>query len=177
MSAYVLSNLALAIVAVATFAGIWATRQQPWWRDLARNLWRRRPLAVLVVGAYLLIGTLDSIAWVGGGPAQGDLVAFHEPRSVIDRLFPADFHERSYSAPLADVEFYGGAPLRYPGRHLLGTDLIGRDVLLQALKGLRSALLIGGLSTLIVVPIALVFGMSGGALRPPRPRRALFLYF
>ena len=162
MPTHVLLNLAVAIVAVAAIAAIWAARQDPSWRDLARNLWRRRPLAALVVAAYLLIGTLDSISWVGGGAPQRDLVAVHEPRSVIDRLFPTDFHERSYSAPLAEVEFYGGAPLRYPGRHRLGTDLIGRDVLLQALKGVRVALLIGGFSTLIVVPIALVFGMSGG---------------
>src|SRR5262245_42040099 len=100
MSPHVLSNCAVAVVVLSAVALAWSVRQQPWWRDLARNLWRRRPLAVLVVGAYLLIGTLDSISWVGGGPAQGDLVAFHEPRSVIDRLFPADFHERSYSAPL-----------------------------------------------------------------------------
>ncbi len=133
-------------------------------RSLARDLVRRRPVAGLVVAIYLLVGALDSIAWVSPAAVapQGDLVALHEPRSVIDRLFPADFREASYSAPLADTEFYGGAPLRFPGRHLLGTDLLGRDVLLQALKGVRVALLIGGFSSLIVVPVALLFGMSAG---------------
>ena len=81
---------------------------------------------------------------------------------MIDRFFPADFQERSYSAPLARVELYGGAPLRHPGRHLLGTDILGRDVLQQALKGARVALLVGGLTTLIVIPIALLFGVSAG---------------
>jgi peptide/nickel transport system permease protein len=133
-------------------------------RELARTLARRRPLAMLAVGAYLLFGGLDSLAWVGGaGPApQGDLVAQYQPRSIIDRLFPPDFREKSYSAPLAAVEFYGGAPLRFPGRHLLGTDLLGRDVLLQTLKGVRVALLIGGFSSLIVIPLALLFGMAAG---------------
>ena len=28
--------------------------------------WRRRPLALAVVGLYVLVGLLDSIAWVGG---------------------------------------------------------------------------------------------------------------
>ena len=60
------------------------------------------------------------------------------------------------------MEFYGGAPLRFPGRHPLGTDLLGRDVLLQTLKGVRVALLIGGLSSLLVIPIALASGMSAG---------------
>src|SRR5262245_10904089 len=106
------------------------------------QLFRRRPVATIAVGIYLLIGVLDSIAWVG--PAS------YERRSVIDRLFPADFRERSYSAPFAAVEFYGGQPLRFPGSHVLGTDLLGRDVLLQTLKGVRVALLIGGFSSLIV---------------------------
>src|SRR4030095_6763224 len=75
-----------------------------------------------------------------------------------------DFQERSYSAPLAETELYGGVRLRYPGRHLLGTDILGRDVLKQTLKGARVALLIGGLTTLIVVPLALLIGISAGYL-------------
>jgi peptide/nickel transport system permease protein len=159
----VLSNLVVLVVVAVTVLVLWAARRQPWWRDAARVVYRRRPLAVIALGAYLLIGGLDSIAWVGesAGP-QADLVARYEPRSLIDRLFPPDFRERSYSAPFADAEFYGGAPLRFPGRHLLGTDLLGRDVLLQTLKGVRVALLIGGVSTLLVVPIALCFGLSAG---------------
>ena len=39
---------------------------------------------------------------------------------------------------------------------------LGRDVLLQTLKGVRVALLIGGLSSLLVIPIALGSGMSAG---------------
>lgn len=165
MSPHALSNIAVVFLAIAAAAALWSARHQPWWRELARDLWRRRPLALLVVGAYLLVGVLDSIAWVGGTTAapQGDLVALHEPRSLIERLFfPPDFREASYSAPLADVEFYGAAPLRFPAAHLLGTDLLGRDVLLQTLKGVRVALLIGGISSLIVVPVALLLGMSAG---------------
>jgi peptide/nickel transport system permease protein len=164
MPSYVLSNITVALLAAAAVGLAVTARQHPWRRELARDLWRRRPLALCIVGLYLLVGTLDSIAWVGGGAAapHGDLVAQYEARSIIDRAFPADFRERSYSAPLAAVEFYGGAPLRFPGRHLLGTDLLGRDVLLQALKGVRVALLIGGLSSLLVIPVALLCGMGAG---------------
>ena len=98
---------------------------------------------------------LDSFAWVGGGDIA-------RPRTIIDRFFPSDFQERSYSAPLATTEFYGTQPLRYPARHLLGTDILGRDVLHLTLKGARVALLIGGFTSLIVIPIALLFGMSAG---------------
>jgi ABC-type dipeptide/oligopeptide/nickel transport system permease subunit len=101
------------------------------------------------------------VSWIdGAGGVTG--VAAHEPRSLVDRAFPADFQERSYSAPLEFVEFYGGAGLRHPGEHWLGTDILGRDVLHQTLKGTRVALLIGGLTSLIVIPLALFFGMSAG---------------
>jgi len=149
-----------AVAALAALCGVTA------WRGRARlaALWTRRPLAMLAVGLYLLVGALDSITWVGGsrGTAPTDLVALQEPRSVIDRLFPPDFRERSYSAPLAAVEFYDGGALRFPGRHLLGTDILGRDVLLQGLKGVRVALLIGGVASLIVIPLALAAGMGAG---------------
>jgi peptide/nickel transport system permease protein len=164
MSGYVIGNLAAAATIAALLLAIRHARRQPWWRELGRTLWRRRPLALAVVGAYLAIGTLDAVAWIGapGGAADADLVARYEPRTLIDRLFPVDFRERSYSAPLAAAEFYGGAPLRFPGQHVLGTDLLGRDVLLQTLKGVRVALLIGGLSSLLVVPIAVGVGMAAG---------------
>jgi peptide/nickel transport system permease protein len=81
---------------------------------------------------------------------------------LVDRVFPEDFKERSYSAPFARAEFYGGAPLANPGQHPLGTDILGRDVLHLMLKGTRIALLIGGLTSLIVIPLALLFGISAG---------------
>jgi peptide/nickel transport system permease protein len=162
---YVWSNVAALIAATTVAAMLWTSRRQPLWRATVQDVWRRRPLAAVAVGAYLLTGALDSVAWVDGADAartSGDLVARYEPRSLIDRCFPADFRERSYSAPFAAVEFYGGAPLRFPGRHPLGTDLLGRDVLLQTLKGVRVALLIGGLSSLLVIPIALASGTTAG---------------
>ncbi len=161
---YVLSNVAALLVLVAAAVAARAVRRQAYWRRLAAQLWRQRRWAVIAVGAYLGVGLLDSIAWVGGTPgtARGDLVALQRPRSLLDRAFPPDFRERSYSAPLADVEFYGGAPLHFPGRHLLGTDILGRDVLLQALKGVRVALLVGGVASLLVVPLALAAGMGAG---------------
>jgi peptide/nickel transport system permease protein len=138
-------------------------RRSALWSDAARDLWRRRPIALLVVGAYVAIGLLDSIAWIGGGGADAaDLVAQHQPRTILDRLFPEGFKERSYSAPLAKAEFYGGQPLENGGSHLLGTDILGRDVLHLTLKGVRIALLIGGLTSLIVIPLALFFGISAG---------------
>ncbi len=158
MESYVVSNLVTGALVVAAAAVTWAAARSPLWRDAARELWRRRSVSLVAVGLYVLVALLDSFAWVGGNEGVG----VQRPRTVVDRLFPADFQERSYSAPLAATELYGGAPLRHPGRHLLGTDILGRDVLRQALKGARVALLVGGLTTLIVIPIALLFGVGAG---------------
>jgi peptide/nickel transport system permease protein len=154
MEAHVLSNLVVAALVAASGAAWWSVRRSDFWREAGRELARRRPWALAVVGVYVLIALLDSVAWVEGGAGQ--------PRSVLDRLFPADFQERSYSAPLADVEFYGDAPLAHPSRHLLGTDILGRDTLRQVLKGARVALLVGGVTSLLAIPLALLFGVSAG---------------
>jgi len=46
--------------------------------------------------------------------------------------------------------------------HLLGTDKIGKDVLYESLKSIRTGLLIGTLTTLIMMPFALLFGTLAG---------------
>ena len=46
--------------------------------------------------------------------------------------------------------------------HVLGTDRTGNDVLRQALKSVRTALVIGTLTTLAMLPPALLFGISAG---------------
>jgi peptide/nickel transport system permease protein len=46
--------------------------------------------------------------------------------------------------------------------HILGTDLGGTDVLYQSLKGVRTGVLLGTLSTLIMLPIAVTLGVMAG---------------
>ncbi|NLZ11995.1 MAG: ABC transporter permease [Alcaligenaceae bacterium] len=46
--------------------------------------------------------------------------------------------------------------------HVLGTDRTGNDVLRQALKSIRTAMVIGTLTTLAMLPPALLFGISAG---------------
>ena len=161
MEGYVVSNAVVVAVVVGGVFAAWAVRRSRFWSESFRELARRRPLALAAIAVYVLLGLADAVSWVGD--AEGlEGVAAHQPRTLLDRAFPADFKERSYSAPLADVEFYGAAPLARPGAHWLGTDILGRDVLLLTLKGARVALLIGGLTSLIVIPLALLFGMSAG---------------
>ena len=49
--------------------------------------------------------------------------------------------------------------------HVFGTDRTGNSVLVFALKSVRTALVIGSLTTLVVLPLALLLGVMAGYLR------------
>jgi peptide/nickel transport system permease protein len=156
------SNIVVLLLLVGGVLTARAVARSRFWREGVIELWRRRRIAILVIALFVAIALLDSVAWIGGARDGDDMTAFR-PRSVIDRIFqPETFKEASYSAPLARAAFYGGKPLRYPGAHLLGTDILGRDVVYRALKGVRVALLIGVFTSLVVIPIALLLGVSAG---------------
>ncbi len=46
--------------------------------------------------------------------------------------------------------------------HVFGTDKTGNDILYQALKSVRTALVIGSLATLTTLPFAVILGISAG---------------
>jgi peptide/nickel transport system permease protein len=46
--------------------------------------------------------------------------------------------------------------------HVFGTDKVGEDVFYQALKSIRTGLVIGCLTTLVMLPLAIVFGIMAG---------------
>ncbi len=58
----------------------------------------------------------------------------------------------SFSTLLYLAQFY----------HVLGTDKVGEDVFYQAIKGVRTGLIIGTLTTLIMLPMAIAFGILAG---------------
>ena len=49
--------------------------------------------------------------------------------------------------------------------HVLGTDKVGQDVLYLSLKSIRTGLVIGTVTTLVMLPFALLFGIAAGYLR------------
>lgn len=49
--------------------------------------------------------------------------------------------------------------------HIFGTDKVGQDVFYQALKSIRTGLVIGTLTTLIMLPFAIFLGISAGYFR------------
>lgn len=50
----------------------------------------------------------------------------------------------------------------WPYYHVMGTDQTGNDVLFQAFKSIRTALVIGALATLTTLPFAVVLGICAG---------------
>lgn len=84
-------------------------------------------------------------------------------KTILDNIFERE-QERTYSAPFASVTTGEPKPqkLKAPGSHLMGTDGVGNDVFYRTLKGARTAFIIGGLTSLIATPLALILGMVAG---------------
>ncbi len=51
------------------------------------------------------------------------------------------------------------------GYHVFGTDITGNSVLMQTLKSIRTAFVIGSLATLATLPLAVVLGIMAGYFR------------
>ena len=60
------------------------------------------------------------------------------------------------------VLFAGWVAALWPVYHVFGTDQTGNDVLFQAMKSIRTAVVIGSLATLATLPFAIVFGILAG---------------
>ena len=55
--------------------------------------------------------------------------------------------------------------LIWPNWHVFGTDAVGNDVLYEAVKSVRTAVVIGSLATLATLPFALTLGIAAGYFR------------
>ncbi len=63
---------------------------------------------------------------------------------------------------LAIAFIAGELALKY---HILGTDKVGEDVFYQSLKSIRTGLVIGTLTTLVMLPAAILLGIMAGYFR------------
>lgn len=118
----------------------------------------RRTLTGLGAGALLsllLAAGMGAVLARGHGgwrTAMGDLLA--------DRT---DYPWRGALATLTVVLLLAGPVVALMDHyHVFGTDQTGNDVLYQALKSIRTAFVIGALSTLATLPFALVLGILAG---------------
>jgi hypothetical protein len=81
------SNAVVALLVGATGWLVLRLRHNEIWLRAANELWRRRPIALLVLGLYLLVGLLDAVAWVDGEARGDDVVAAYEAQTIIDLAF------------------------------------------------------------------------------------------
>jgi peptide/nickel transport system permease protein len=117
-----------------------AVATERWWdSDLAYNF-RRSPVAIVA-----LIVTIVLIFLAVGA----DFVA---PVNVMD---PA-------SANVIDARLPPGSSGMTGGTYLLGTDPQGRDMLSAVIYGLRTSLIVGGLSVMIAMAIGVALGLVAG---------------
>ncbi|MBI5826545.1 MAG: ABC transporter permease [Deltaproteobacteria bacterium] len=154
------------------------------WHELKRKRLAMVSMAILAV--YLGVALLDSIRYRdavvdGNGAAvrsaQGSTVYSPQALSLLDRAFAGSRldTEKTYSAPFAahlytkeSVELADGTvardypELKHPGGHWLGTDKVGNDVFFAALKGVRTGVVIGAGTTIIIIPFAIFFGVIAG---------------
>jgi peptide/nickel transport system permease protein len=129
---------------------------------------------------------MDSVRWQdpvldeNGNAAlteTGEPIYSAEALSLLDRVFSSlrDNTEKTYSAPFSShlyaketIDLDDGTivrdypKLKHPGAHPLGTDKVGRDVLYSALKGVRTAIIIGSGTTMVIIPFAIFFGVVAG---------------
>ncbi len=164
------------LIAAMIAGGVWASRQphlRASWRKVGQSRVAIGSAAVLAV--FFAIAFVDSLHYRPQLPAtpQGEVRYSTEVLSALDALLlPLRTQtEKTYSAPLATHLFAKETlddagrdfpPLRYPGTHLFGTDKVGQDVLYLTLKSIRTALLIGTLTTLIMLPAAIGLGLLAG---------------
>jgi peptide/nickel transport system permease protein len=107
---------------------------------------------------------LRTLAGLAGGFALW-LVLFLAVRKPLARRWPHVPWTAAYAAVGSFLAVAGPAAALAAGYHVLGTDRIGQDVLYQALKSIRTSLVIGTLTTLVLLPVGIAAGIAAGYFR------------
>lgn len=151
------SNIVPIVVILALVMALITARRQPLWAEAYRRIGRNKLaiISLVIIGLYGTVALLDSF-----GKTDPET---QTRKTLLDRIAERE-PEKTYSAPRASMTFGEPKPerLKEPGTHLLGTDGVGADVLYRTLKGARTAFIIGGLTSLIATPVALLLGMMAG---------------
>jgi peptide/nickel transport system permease protein len=110
----------------------------------------------VVICIFALVALLDIIP-VPSKNATG----LRWDRTVIDVLFQKNV-EKSYSPPLAHSGVLNRKAFALTSQHVLGTNNLGEDVLYNALKGVRTAFIIGIVPSVLAAVFAIFFGLFAG---------------
>jgi len=129
--------------------------------DLSADV-TQKSLSALALGLAIIVATLlVGLAWASQSSGKSFSAAW--------RLFVSGQTEwpwRSMAITFALLVLsITWVVMLSQGYHVFGTDRTGNSVLVFALKSVRTALVIGGLTTLVVLPLALLLGVTAGYLR------------
>ena len=136
-------------------------------REMAGDVVRR---ALLGAGAGLLAGMLLVIS-ISSFPRRRESSGV-EPKAFSTGWIPA-FAGMTASKPLRALfittliiaALIGAIANLAAAYHVIGTDKVGQDVLYLSLKSIRTGLVIGTVTTLVMLPFALLLGVAAGYLR------------
>lgn len=114
-----------------------------------------------------IVGDILAKAWVGFIKGTGVVIilfyAYHWlwqrvffRNKAVNTVFMTLFFLVAGSYMLVELSSY---------YHVMGTDKVGEDVFFQTIKSIRTGLVIGSLTTLIMLPLAIVFGILAGFFR------------
>lgn len=109
-----------------------------------------------VICAFAFIALLDVVP-----VPYRDAGGLHFNRTALDYLARKPV-ELSYSPPLARTGVLNRKEFALHSLHLLGTNILGEDVLYDALKGVRTAFIIGIVPLVIAAFFAIVLGLLAG---------------
>ncbi|OGT88148.1 MAG: peptide ABC transporter permease [Gammaproteobacteria bacterium RIFOXYA12_FULL_61_12] len=126
--------------------------------------------AILDQARLLLVGAFEGLLlWAGVVALLAGLLAWREGSGFLQQmevLFTGDEEDIPWTTVLVMLGMIlvlGAASWQLAQHyHLLGTDKVGEDVFYQALKSIRTGLVIGTLTTLVMLPAALLLGMMAG---------------
>ena len=127
-----------------------------WAADVLQRALGGAALGLLAVAGLVIAAALVLQRGHGGVAAALRDIAADRTRLPLRALFTT----------LLVTALIGGGTVALMGHyHVLGTDRTGNDVLVQALKSVRTAFVIGALSTLATLPFAIGLGVVAGYFR------------
>ena len=119
----------------------------------------RRSLLYVVMGILLSAGLIGlHLLWTGRGAVRERLRAVWYGKTLLP-------WRTAYGVFALMLTLLVWIYLMSFSYHVLGTDKVGGDVLYASLKSIRTGVLIGILTTLVTLPLAVVLGVSAGYFR------------
>ncbi|MBM3367578.1 MAG: ABC transporter permease, partial [Betaproteobacteria bacterium] len=120
------------------FGGAHLAKEEHWgsdvgWRVFKGLLFAAGILLVALMGSRLLRRRWPEVPWDAGLRALAGVLVLLGPALVLSS-----------------------------GYHVLGTDKVGNDVFYQALKSIRTSLVIGTVTTLVLLPLGIALGIMAG---------------